>query len=173
MPDSVMSLIPQGSKVGHDQSLRLTGKTTLPCPSASGVVRVKDRKGHRKSRQGCFACKQRKIKVCLLSIVGRKTRLIDSQCQETYPTCENCARLSIRCQYKQTSAILTSQNPSNPERSLNTTPNFSLTDFRLFHHYLVAAYPHFPVASEDIWLNYITPISHQVSGIFKPHEINK
>ncbi|KAH8821860.1 hypothetical protein F5884DRAFT_851069 [Xylogone sp. PMI_703] len=105
----------------------------------------RQRRGHRKSRQGCFNCKKRKIK-----------------CQETFPTCENCARLSIRCQYMQTSAItLSSWNPCNPQAPLNTTPDFDLTDFRLFHHYLVAAYPHFPVASEDIWLNYITPIGHQ------------
>jgi hypothetical protein len=67
----------------------------------------------------------------------------------------------------QTSAVvLPPANQYELQRPLSTTPDFSLMDFQLFHHYLVAAYPHFPVASEDIWLNYITPISHQV-GIFK------
>lgn len=77
--------------------------------------------------------------------------------------CDNCKRLGLKCQYMQTSAVVqpaTTQIELKP--SLNNTPDFSLMDFQLFHHYLVAAYPHFPVASEDIWLNYITPISHQV-----------
>lgn len=43
-----------------------------------------------------------------------------------------------------------------------THNHFTLTDMRLFHHYLTTAYPHFPVGSESIWLNYITPIGHQV-----------
>jgi hypothetical protein len=37
-----------------------------------------------------------------------------------------------------------------------------LTDLRLFHHFIVAAFPHFPVRSDNIWLSYITPIGHQV-----------
>lgn len=33
---------------------------------------------------------------------------------------------------------------------------------RLFHHYFVAAYPHYPVRNDNIWISYVTPISHQV-----------
>jgi len=61
-----------------------------------------------------------------------------------------------------TGAILALQSGSDLQPSLDSTPEFSLTDLRLFQHYLVAAHPHFPVACEDIWLSYITPISHQV-----------
>lgn len=158
-----MSLVPTRSAVGGDQLSFPAEHLPLPDLPISGTSRIKDRKGHHKSRRGCFACKKRKIKV-YFPLVPYWTHKTDKfQCQETFPTCENCARLSIRCQYKQTSAILLPQNACNPQYALNTTPNFSLTDFRLFHHYLVAAYPHFPVSSEDIWLNYITPISHQVS----------
>jgi hypothetical protein len=38
---------------------------------------------------------------------------------------------------------------------------------RLFHHFLVAAFPHFPVRPDNIWLSYITPIGHQVNLPFK------
>jgi hypothetical protein len=37
---------------------------------------------------------------------------------------------------------------------------------QLFHHYLVAAYPHFPIRNDNIWLVYITPIAHQVRLFF-------
>jgi hypothetical protein len=33
---------------------------------------------------------------------------------------------------------------------------------QLFHHYMVAAYPHLPVRNDNIWLVYITPIAHRV-----------
>jgi hypothetical protein len=33
---------------------------------------------------------------------------------------------------------------------------------QLFHHYLTAAYPHYPIRNDNIWLVYITPIAHQV-----------
>lgn len=33
---------------------------------------------------------------------------------------------------------------------------------RLYHHFLNAAYPHFPVRSDNVWLMYIMPIGHQV-----------
>ena len=62
-----------------------------------------------------------------------------------------------------TGAIIATRSGSDLQPSLNTNPEFSLTDLRLFQHYLVAAHPHFPVACEDIWLSYITPISHQVN----------
>jgi hypothetical protein len=39
---------------------------------------------------------------------------------------------------------------------------------QLFHHYMVAAYPHLPVRNDNIWLVYITPIAHQV---FYPLEL--
>ncbi|KAH6664907.1 hypothetical protein B0J14DRAFT_239082 [Halenospora varia] len=102
------------------------------------------RKGHRKSRQGCVDCKRRKIK-----------------CQETLPACENCIRASLQCRYfTHTASGSTNISPHQPI-TLHETQIFNLTDMRLFHHYLVAAYPHLPVRNDDVWLVYITPIGHQ------------
>ncbi|KFZ03164.1 hypothetical protein V502_11180 [Pseudogymnoascus sp. VKM F-4520 (FW-2644)] len=95
---------------------------------------------HYKSRQGCFECKRRKVK-----------------CQETQPACENCIRLSLSCRYLPYGA-----NPSPGQAvTLHEKQIFNLTDMRLFHHYFVAAYPHYPVRNDNIWISYVTPISHQ------------
>ncbi|TVY59439.1 Uncharacterized protein LSUE1_G007758 [Lachnellula suecica] len=86
---------------------------------------------------------------------------IQWQCQETLPECENCIRSSLTCRYFSHAANIAAE----PQQSftLHETQIFSLTDMRLFHHYLVAAYPHFPVRNDNIWLVYITPIAHQCS----------
>ncbi|KAH7323519.1 hypothetical protein BKA65DRAFT_598120 [Rhexocercosporidium sp. MPI-PUGE-AT-0058] len=104
------------------------------------------RKGHKKSRRGCYECKRRKIK-----------------CQETHPSCSNCIRLSLRCRYHPDSAsVVTRSAPLlQPFSSLQIANVFSLTDIRLFHHFLVAAWPHLPVRADNVWLEYVVPIGHQ------------
>ncbi|KAI0478364.1 hypothetical protein F4859DRAFT_504188 [Xylaria cf. heliscus] len=54
------------------------GSSTTP----NHPVPQRYRRSHKKSRHGCQYCKQRRIK-----------------CDETKPTCENCLRLSIPCNY--------------------------------------------------------------------------
>jgi hypothetical protein len=54
IPSGIQNIMPTGGGVGSDQSHIATRHATLS---------LRQRKGHRKSRQGCFACKQRKIKV--------------------------------------------------------------------------------------------------------------
>lgn len=39
---------------------------TIPCHKTEAKSKPRPRKGHKKSRHGCFSCKSRKIKVCLL-----------------------------------------------------------------------------------------------------------
>ncbi|KAL3417070.1 C6 transcription factor [Phlyctema vagabunda] len=102
------------------------------------------RKGHRKSRQGCYECKRRRVK-----------------CPENRPSCDNCSRLSLRCRYIPIPDVTGSSPAPQQISSLVIEPSFSLTDLRLHHHFLVAAYPHFPVRSDNIWLSYILPIGHQ------------
>jgi hypothetical protein len=93
--------------------------------------------------------------------------LIDSrQCQEKHPRCDNCARLSLRCRYLPEAAAIATRLPVQRVSSLHIGNIFSLTDMRLFHHFLVAAFPHFPVRSDNIWLSYITPLGHQASFPF-------
>jgi hypothetical protein len=55
---------------------------------------------------------------------------------------------------------------SNPIASVNLqgTPTiFSLTDMRLFHHFLMDAYPHLPVGNDSAWLSQVPLIAHHVS----------
>lgn len=47
---------------------------------------------------------------------------------------------------------------------LSDTPTtFSAHDMRMFHHYIVSAYPCIPHAYEHIWIKDIPIFSHQVS----------
>jgi hypothetical protein len=113
------------------------------------VVRVRNkpipRKGHTKSRKGCFSCKKRKIK-----------------CQETRPICGNCIKAEITCEYPrapQQQMLLPSL--VNPPQSTPTV--FSMADMRLFHHFMVRAYPHLPVGADEIWKLKIPAFAHEVS----------
>ncbi|EPE31928.1 Zn2/Cys6 DNA-binding protein [Glarea lozoyensis ATCC 20868] len=75
--------------------------TTTPPEQENGfssgiVARKLSRKSHRKSRNGCQNCKQRKIK-----------------CDEKKPQCANCSRHSVHCRYPHGSP----QHVSSPEPS--------------------------------------------------------
>lgn len=37
-----------------------------------------------------------------------------------------------------------------------------MTDMRLFHHYMMEAYPHLPVGNNTTWLSQIPLIAHHV-----------
>ncbi|CZR62609.1 uncharacterized protein PAC_12506 [Phialocephala subalpina] len=119
-------------------------------PSSEVYPEHRPRKGHKKSRGGCFNCKKRKIK-----------------CQENQPACHNCSRKKLKCEYpapKTLSALRSSFLYSpNPVTSVNlqSTPTvFTLTDMRLFHHYLLDAYPHLPVGNDSAWLSQVPLIAH-------------
>ncbi|KAK4241499.1 hypothetical protein C8A03DRAFT_41112 [Achaetomium macrosporum] len=134
--------------------------STTETPPASGTeltVRVRrrpiPRKGHTKSRRGCFNCKRRKVK-----------------CQETRPECSNCTRIGLVCEYpdgRSRSAVdLSASDESalsvitSPSAPLQSTPSFfTYTDMRFFHHFLVAGYPPLPIFGDQIWSNVAT-MSH-------------
>ncbi|RQM08240.1 hypothetical protein DH86_00001438, partial [Scytalidium sp. 3C] len=96
------------------------------------------RKGHKKSRKGCFNCKARKVK-----------------CQETHPCCENCYKRGLDCQYPLSlqSLSLSGSSSTTPNSvsitTLQSTPTlFTPTDMQLFYHFLHGAYPHLPVGND-------------------------
>ncbi|PVH81305.1 hypothetical protein DL98DRAFT_624687 [Cadophora sp. DSE1049] len=145
----------------HGKPLSLTGSSdSRGCGQLIGRKRKsqsggKLRKGHTKSTQGCLNCKKRRIKECLL------------QCQETQPSCHNCMRKNIECTYpdpKTLSALRMSATCSQtPIASLNLqgTPTiFSLNDMRLFHHFLLGAYPHIPISNNSTWVSQVPLIAH-------------
>jgi hypothetical protein len=150
---------------GHAESAS-ESLTPTPTPTASGselaaAVRQRrrpiPRKGHTKSRRGCFNCKRRKVK-----------------CQENLPECSNCVRFGLVCEYPQTrarsasalavpapsmSAMLVVSPPSAP---LQSTPTlFTPDDMRFFHHFLLNAYPPLPILADDLWRN-VACLSHSV-----------
>jgi hypothetical protein len=67
-----------------------------------GISNRKPRKAHRKSRQGCFQCKQRRIK-----------------CNEQRPSCYNCTRHELCCRFP--SPVTARPNPINRPNHLEPT----------------------------------------------------
>jgi hypothetical protein len=105
------------------------------------------RKGHKKSRRGCYSCKRRKIK-----------------CPETTPCCEHCVKAGIQCEYpKLPDNQLVLASPTAPLS--NSPTSFSINDMRFFHHFIVKGYPHLPVGADHTWTMEIPAIAHEVSQI--------
>ncbi|KAH7630384.1 hypothetical protein B0T09DRAFT_357936 [Sordaria sp. MPI-SDFR-AT-0083] len=128
------------------------------------------RKGHIKSRRGCYTCKRRKVK-----------------CSEKLPECDNCTRIGLVCEYPEPpnpsalSRLVTRSGPGGPRASrrddpptaaamvLSTapspttspslTPTFTMENLRFFHHFLVASYPPLPVQADSVWNN-VAALSH-------------
>jgi len=143
------------------------GETATPDPgpdpsvSTQLSVRVRrkpiPRKGHTKSRRGCYNCKSRKVK-----------------CQENLPTCLNCNRIGLVCEYPEPAQALI-RRPAPPplpapEAPIETIPAptmFSVDDLRFFHHFVVTAYPPLPIKRDDIWKS-VAAISYGVSSLLPP-----
>jgi hypothetical protein len=97
------------------------------------------RRGHFKSRLGCFNCKRRRIK-----------------CNEDRPDCSACRRLSLECAYPPQNAVAAA-GPPGASLSILT-----LQDLALFHRFLTAGIPAIPLRCEHLWWEVAT-ISHNVS----------
>lgn len=94
-----------------------------------------ERRGHTKSRRGCYNCKRRRIK-----------------CQETHPACGHCVKTGLKCEYP---AL-----PQITHQPHHQIPLFSLQDMRFFQHFLTQCYPHHPLKQEEIWTHEIPCIAH-------------
>ena len=143
----------------------------LELPERPARRRPIPRKGHTKSRRGCFNCKKRKIK-----------------CQEKRPACDHCTKAGLICEYPSlpayqhygTSREVSLRKESDasddmdivkrpvspiPIVTLSGTPGkFSLKDMKYFHHFLIAAYPHLPIGADTIWITTIPTAAYQVSN---------
>ncbi|CAI0641768.1 unnamed protein product [Colletotrichum noveboracense] len=93
-----------------------------------------ERRGHTKSRRGCFNCKRRRIK-----------------CQETRPSCGHCVKTGLKCEYPST--------PTITHQPHHQVPLFSLQDMRFFQHFMLQCYPHHPFGNENIWTHEIPCLS--------------
>ena len=92
------------------------------------VRRPVTRRGHFKSRLGCFNCKKRRVK-----------------CNEQRPLCAPCQRLGLRCQYppRDNQVSLTQQQP--------TSTGLGLEDLRFHFQFLTVAFPSLPLRGADVW----------------------
>jgi hypothetical protein len=106
------------------------------------------RKGHTKSRRGCFSCKKRKIK-----------------CPETLPKCDNCVKSGMTCEYpRRDIAISQEATGQNPIMQPQATPTvFNINDMRYFHCFLTKAYPHLPIGADALWTLELPAQAHEVS----------
>lgn len=105
------------------------------------------RRGHIKSRLGCFSCKRRRVK-----------------CNELRPSCTSCHRLGLLCEYpvqglgtgpEISTAMGTPQSPLN---------GLALEDLRFYHQFLTVAYPSIPLKAQEAW-NQAAAMSHQVGAL--------
>lgn len=105
------------------------------------------RRGHVKSRLGCFSCKRRRVK-----------------CNELRPSCSSCRRLGLRCEYPAQAPDISAE--SGPVTML--TPQAPLTglkleDLRFYHQFLTVGHPTLPLQSSWVW-SQAAAMSHQVSS---------
>ncbi|OBU00771.2 hypothetical protein VE01_01237 [Pseudogymnoascus verrucosus] len=132
------------------QSVPSRGSSSLEPPKPRSSSQLGPRKGHKKSRGGCFSCKRRKIK-----------------CQETLPSCLNCLRRSLECKYPEVlpheldvMTVLRRQI-TRPSAALQSTPTlFTMDDMRFFQHFILNAYPHLPVNNSQVWIQTVPAFSH-------------
>ncbi|KAI0113734.1 C6 zinc finger protein [Nemania sp. FL0031] len=115
--------------------------STSVSPPTSAIVQSNsnqkprlERRGHTKSRRGCYNCKRRRIK-----------------CQETRPSCGHCVKTGLKCEYP-----LVPQITHQPQHQI---PLFSLQDMRFFQHFLLACSPHQPLGNDSIWTHEVPCLS--------------
>ncbi|GJN74303.1 C6 transcription factor [Purpureocillium lilacinum] len=133
LSESSGKLTPPSS--GSDNRSTASGATDAVARRQPTQKQRLERRGHTKSRRGCYNCKRRRIK-----------------CQETRPACGHCVKTGLKCEY-----------PSMPQithQPHNQIPLFSLQDMRFFQHFLTQCYPHHPLKQEEIWTHEIPCIAH-------------
>ena len=71
-----------------------------------------------------------------------------------YPSPKTLLALQLSADY--------SSSPVNVINLQATPVIFTSTDMRLFHHFLMCAYPHLPVGNDSAWINQVPLIAHHV-----------
>ncbi|KAI1476565.1 hypothetical protein F4774DRAFT_420636 [Daldinia eschscholtzii] len=107
-----------------------TSASTALTGGNSAMKQRHERRGHTKSRRGCYNCKKRRIK-----------------CQETRPACAHCTKTGLKCEYPAVPQVV-----HQPQQHI---PLFSLLDMRFFQHFLFTCFPHQPIGNEAVWTHEI------------------
>jgi hypothetical protein len=58
---------------------------------------------------------------------------------------------------------MSAPSPSVVVSLQSTAIMFTLEDMRLFHHFILEAYPHLPVGNEKVWVRDVPAFAHHVS----------
>ncbi|KAI1816393.1 C6 zinc finger protein [Poronia punctata] len=137
LQDEDMDYLGDGGSSGS-ASVMNDARPTSASPPTSATVRNQrqrlERRGHTKSRRGCYNCKRRRIK-----------------CQETRPACGHCVKTGLKCEYP-----LVPQITHQPQHQI---PLFSLQDMRFFQHFLLNCTPHHPLGNDSIWTHEVPCLS--------------
>lgn len=136
---------PDSSSECHGSSPE--AKTTAK--SAAPPRQALSRRGHFKSRLGCFSCKRRRVK-----------------CDELRPECSPCRRLGLSCMYPTTPSSSGSQTTIRPNPSV-----LNLVDLRFYHQFLTAGFPTLPLRGEKVWAQ-CAAMSYNVSGCLSYYSAN-
>ncbi|KAH7407986.1 hypothetical protein BKA64DRAFT_706389 [Cadophora sp. MPI-SDFR-AT-0126] len=139
---SHFGITPQSQVWGSPPDIEIT-------KSEDGNVKKRGRKGHTKSRTGCYNCKRARIK-----------------CKENRPSCDYCAHRDLTCEWPEIQ--ITQGGPmipkQSPTSSISTNPQmplpvFTIQDFRLFNHFIQSAYPSHPIGNDSVWRHEVPSIS--------------
>lgn len=85
------------TRVERRASRRQSRSESLQPPPPPPPRKPIPRKGHTKSRRGCYNCKRRRIK-----------------CNERHPECNHCIKAGLRCEYPANIIQTTQLSPSSP-----------------------------------------------------------
>ncbi|EGX90308.1 C6 transcription factor [Cordyceps militaris CM01] len=130
LPQFISSASPEGS----DSAAR--SSDTSVATSSHGGRQPLSRRGHFKSRMGCFNCKRRRVK-----------------CNELRPQCSPCRRLALDCSYPPTPTPAASAIRSNPSM-------LSMEDLRFYHQFITTAIPPLPLKADRGWMD-CAAMSHE------------
>ncbi|OWT42615.1 zinc finger protein 1 [Pochonia chlamydosporia 170] len=119
--------------------------SSLAVIPAAGKPQPTTRRGHFKSRLGCFNCKRRRVK-----------------CNELRPSCSPCRRLGLFCDYP--SAF----SAAGPVRANPSA--LSLQDLQFYHRFLTTAFPTLPLRADKVWAKCASEcLAHAVLGLGASH----
>ncbi|KAF8855516.1 hypothetical protein BDZ45DRAFT_502767 [Acephala macrosclerotiorum] len=153
-PSDTSATLKSGQSWSNVSPMTLHARTPQTCSTVghdepSKKVEKRGRKGHTKSRTGCFNCKRARIK-----------------CKENHPSCDYCAHRDLKCEWpdihiNQMETVirrpsLAASVPVNPQAQ---QPVYSALDFRLFYHFIQKAYPHHPIGNDSVWTHEIPAIA--------------
>ncbi|KAE8330684.1 hypothetical protein BDV39DRAFT_190324 [Aspergillus sergii] len=141
------------------------------------IEQHRTKRPHTKSRHGCFNCKARRVK-CQETQPHPCANCISRNMRCIYPSKEQFLRRQhaspfggrhrrqLPWSYESSSGYNTPPSSSESAVTLSShhpvlSHTFTADDLRFFHHFLIAAYPHLPFGSEDLWKTSLPASAHE------------